>query len=344
MATAQIIKKDGRTLYRVQIRRPTKGIKVDKYFSKKREADAFIREVEHAIQSGRPITENVQVRKSFSEALTAYLEDPESFKTPKGRELKPSARKDREWRLNWLKRECFGDVVLKSLTWELIDQKLKEQSQARNWSPATRYRYETTISRFLEYCRQHGWAAHNVMADQQRLNDSGKRERVYTDKEWQALLEAADGQGGVLGMFLRLAWETGARRSELLNLRWVEVEPVESDRLGGKIYLSDTKNREPRVTFISKATYGLLQAHEQQFRQDASPLVFPSRTRDGRYSKISVLFREARAQAGLDQPDEKYGEVLSIHHIRHSWATRLGDSGATLASAKNPNQRRQQFC
>ena len=34
---------------------------------------------------------------------------------------------------------------------------------------------------------------------------------------------------------------------------------------------------------------------------------------------------------GLDQSDEKYGEVPSIHHIRHTWATRLGDSGATLA-------------
>jgi hypothetical protein len=30
MATAQAIKKGGRTLYRVQIRRPTSGIKIDK--------------------------------------------------------------------------------------------------------------------------------------------------------------------------------------------------------------------------------------------------------------------------------------------------------------------------
>ena len=169
------------------------------------------------------------------------------------------------------------------------------------------------------------------MADQQRLNDSGKRERPYTDQEWQALLEVADARGGVLDMFLRLAWETGARKGELLSLRWVDVEPVDQKGLGAKLSLEDTKNREPRKVFISVNTYRLLQAYEQQFRRDVSPLVFPSRTRNGRYAKISVLFREARAQAGLDQPDEKYGEVLSIHHIRHTWATRLGDSGATLA-------------
>ena len=33
----------------------------------------------------------------------------------------------------------------------------------------------------------------------------------------------------------------------------------------------------------------------------------------------------------MDRPDEKHQEVLTLYHIRHTWATRLGANGATLA-------------
>jgi integrase len=46
---------------------------------------------------------------------------------------------------------------------------------------------------------------------------------------------------------------------------------------------------------------------------------------------VATAHRRARKAAGLDQRDEGHGEVLSPHHIRHSWATRLGYSGTTLA-------------
>ena len=53
-----------------------------------------------------------------------------------------------------------------------------------------------------------------------------------------------------------------------------------------------------------------------------------SRPEPTRLRKAGSAAREA---AGIDKPDEKYGETLTIHHIRHTWATALGDSGATLA-------------
>ena len=60
MAKPQRTTKDGKTLYRVQIRRPTKGIKLDEYFPKRRDAEAYIREVEHAIKNARPVTHIAQ--------------------------------------------------------------------------------------------------------------------------------------------------------------------------------------------------------------------------------------------------------------------------------------------
>jgi len=168
------------------------------------------------------------------------------------------------------------------------------------------------------------------MADSERLNDSDQRRRIYEAGQWDALLDAADVRGDMLGMFLRLAWDTGCRKAELTNLRWVDVHKASGRKLGASLSIEDSKNHENRKVFIGKDTYALLQAHEQQYRRPSSVLVFPSRTREGRYN-VDPPFREARAKAKLDQPDERYGEVLSIHHIRHTWATRLGASGATLA-------------
>jgi len=330
MAKAQLITRGDRAYYRVQIRRPTKGVNVDELFPTKRAAEAFIRRVESAIQEGKPIAENVASRESFADAVVEYLDDPAAATTAKGRPLKRSVVKDRRERLRWLERECFGQIALKRLTWPVIDAKLAEKAKAHAWKPATRYRYETTLSRFMEYCRRKGWAAFNPVADQDRLNETDARHRIYTTDEWQALLAAADTRNDMLGMFLRITWETGCRKSEILRLRWVDVAEFEHDTLGARIELRDTKNREDRVVFLSKATHALLKHHQEQYAKETSPRVFPSRTRAGTWNP-DPLFREARIAAGLDAPDAKFGEVLSIHHIRHTWATRLGDNGATLA-------------
>ena len=330
MATAQRITKDGKVYYRVQIRRPTKGVNLDEYFPTKRAADTYLRRVEHAISEGKPIAENVVSRETFTEALEAYLKDASSTSSSNGRPLKKSADYDRRIRLKWLERELFGQMSLKRMTWPVIDTKLSEKVKKLGWKPATRYRYETALSRFMDYCRRMGWVAVNPIADQDRLNDSDARLRTYTTDEWKALIQAADSREDMLGMFLRLSWETGLRKSEVARLRWVDIEPFEHKTLSARVEIRDTKNREDRAVFLSKATHALLQQHEAKFRKPTSPLVFPSRTRAGEYAP-DVPFREARTKAGLDAPDEKFGEVLSIHHIRHTWATRLGDSGASLA-------------
>jgi hypothetical protein len=41
-----------RAICQVQIRRPIKGIKIEKYFGKKRYTGAYMRDVEHAFEKG----------------------------------------------------------------------------------------------------------------------------------------------------------------------------------------------------------------------------------------------------------------------------------------------------
>ena len=330
MPKPQKVSKKGRSSYRVQVRRPTRGVEVDEYFTTKRAAERFIANVERAIDEGRPISQNVQNREKFAAAAEHYLADPQGMTTVNGRALKPSAARDRRQRIQWLARECFGRAYLHRLEWAHLDARLIEKAQELNWSSATRYRYETQLSRFLDYCKSKGWVATNVMNDQPRLNETSARKRVFTDAEWQALLNAADKLGGMLPMFLRLAWETGCRKSEIQDLRWVDIEHIEHKTLGAAIDVLDSKNHDDRRVFVSRSCAAFLRAHEQKHGSPSSPLVFPSRTRLGRYT-VDGPFRKARTAAGLDDPDEKYGETLTVHHIRHTWATKLGERGASLA-------------
>ena len=134
----------------------------------------------------------------------------------------------------------------------------------------------------------------------------------------------------MLSMSLRLAWETGCRKSELLGLRWVDVTFTPDGDLGAEIDILYAKNHEDRRVYASQDCAQRLRAHAQEYRRSDSPLIFPSRTRNGRFS-VDTPFRRVRAEAGLDKPDEKFNEVLTVHHIRHTWATRLGERGVTLA-------------
>ena len=272
---------------------------------------------------GIPLAKNVVTVLTFSEAAKVYLKEP--LLTRKRLPLKPSSVKDRVIRINVL-AEIFGATRLKNLTWGLVCQQIEKQG----WSPASRYRYESALSRFFVFCKRQKWMAYNIAEGQERADSTKRRERTYTSNEWDRLLDAADQRGDMLAMFLRLARATGARKSELLNLRWANVSEVEHDDLGASLYLRETKTNENRKVFVGKDLYRLLKAHEQEFRRPSSDLVFPARTKDGRY-KVDSPFRKARAASKLDTPDPANGETLTVHHIRHTWATNLADSGASLA-------------
>ena len=105
MAKPQRITRNGKTYYRVQIRRPKKGINLDEYFTTKRKADSFLRQVEHDISESRPIRQNVRSTETFADAVAVYVEDPEAFLTRKKKPLKASMRKDRRNRIQWLARK-----------------------------------------------------------------------------------------------------------------------------------------------------------------------------------------------------------------------------------------------
>ena len=147
------------------------------------------------------------------------------------------------------------------------------------------------------------------------------RERFLTDAEFarlgQVLDEAvASGRSSPTAVAaIRLLMLTGCRKSEVLTLRWTDV-----DLEAGELRLGEAKTG-PRAVQLPPTAVRLLQALPK--RKD-SPWVFPGRDRDGRFSGdgLNYVWQIVRARAGLDD--------VRLHDLRHSFASRALALGETL--------------
>ena len=146
------------------------------------------------------------------------------------------------------------------------------------------------------------------------------RERFLTDAEFdrlgQALDEAAD-SGAVSPLAvtaIRLLMLTGCRKSEILALRWTDVDPE-----AGELRLADAKSG-PRTVLLPPPAVELLEALP---RRNDSPWVFPGGSRNGRLKGgLDLAWHIVRSSADL--------EDVRLHDLRHSFASRALALGETL--------------
>ena len=112
-----------------------------------------------------------------------------------------------------------------------------------------------------------------------------------------------------------LALATGARRGELLSLRWRDI-----DLARGVAFLHQTKNRERRSVPVTGEAFDVLKARAKVRRIDTD-LVFANRDGRARFPQWpwTVALREAEL------------EDFRFHDLRHTAASYLAMSGATLA-------------
>lgn len=140
-----------------------------------------------------------------------------------------------------------------------------------------------------------------------------RRERFLTDVEFSRLgrvmEESLDGGRGspTAVAVIRLLMLTGCRKSEILTLRWTDV-----DLEAGVLYLADAKSG-PRTVQLAPTAARVLEALP---RRKDSPWVFPGNDRDGRFSGdgLDHIWQTTRAKAGL--------EDVRLHDLRHSYASR----------------------
>jgi len=149
------------------------------------------------------------------------------------------------------------------------------------------------------------------------------RERFLTPDEFRRLgraMREVEAEGSARPetlLALRLLMLTGCRKSEILELRWDDV-----DLTAGELRLQDAKSG-PRMVHLTAPALLVL---GQVPRTPGEARVFPGR--EGRSHKpyFDLLWRRVRARAGL--------EDVRVHDLRHSYASRalaLGEGLPTIA-------------
>ena len=148
-----------------------------------------------------------------------------------------------------------------------------------------------------------------------------RRERFLTDAEFarlgRVLSEAVDSCSAspIAVAAIRLLMLTGGRKSEILTLRWTDV-----DLEAGELHLADAK-AGPRAVQLPPTAVRLLEALP---RREDCRWVFPGEDREGRFSGggLHHVWQTVRTNAEL--------EDVRLHDLRHSFASRALALGETL--------------
>jgi integrase len=165
--------------------------------------------------------------------------------------------------------------------------------------------------------KEWGWLEDSPMRKVSKPREPRGRVRFLSDEERTRLLDACQGSHNpYLSAIVTLALATGARRGELLGLRWPDV-----DLRRGTLTFHQTKNRERRAVPLTGQALALMCEHAKVRRLDTA-LVFPNPTG----TKPATI--RAAWEGAVEHADIK---DFRFHDLRHSAASYLAMSGASLA-------------
>lgn len=213
-------------------------------------AEQRLREVLSARTEGRHIQKSPDAVTRFKTLAAWYLDLPEV-------KVKRSYAKDM---MHCRRLEAhFGDRLLKDITPAMVEaykqKRLSEIShRGKPTRPATVYREITTFKTIFNKAVGNGKAERNPAQGVKLLKENNKRDRVLSSEEYARLLVHCTEH---LGPIVRLAYHTGMRRGEILNLTWGQVDLKE-----GFIRLEPehTKTNEGRLVLLNRELVDMLKA------------------------------------------------------------------------------------
>lgn len=300
---------NGKYAYRVRIR--LKGAPTETgTFPTSKEAVSFARRMEAEIRAGRYFGREESKEKTFSEFIERYI----AIELPKN----PQSFDKQSKQLRWWEKH-LGNYFLCHISPPMIaglrDLLMTEITPRKTLrTSSTTNRYIAALSRaFSVAVREWGWIKENPLAKVTRPKERKARER-YLDKSEIALLLAAcqKSKSPHLYPVTLFALSTGARKGEILGLKWMDV-----DFFRATATFRRTKNGENRTVHLSQAILKCLQS-EKNKRIIFSEYIFPSQ--DG--TKPACI-REAWE---LVIKELELKEVC-FHSLRHTAASHLAMHG-----------------
>ncbi len=289
--------KEGKPYYTVEIR--IKGQKsVNKTFHKLTEAKIWAARTESGIRERRLFPERMRQNKTAKQMIERYIADVLPFRKRATRE---------ETICNWWRDE-LGDINLNDLNPSVIAAgKTKLLKKGRAGS--TIQKYLIVITQICDVaCNEWEWLQTNPAKAVKRPPSATGRERVLSGKEIAHLLKVAQ-QDDNIYIIANLALCCGARWGEIAKLQWKDVCFNTKT-----ITLRDTKNKDTRRTPVPTRVLDLL----LPFKQDKGYVFLSSTTHDELYGAWERILEESKLTD------------FRFHDLRHTCATRLAESSASL--------------
>jgi integrase len=303
--------KDGRTTYRARVR--LKGYKMESAtFERLTDARKWIQQTEAAMREGRYFKIAEAKRRTVKDLINQYRKK----QLPKRGKDKETVEPHLKWWEGEIGHLLLADVTSVTMA-ECRDKLLDKEVKGRKVKNATVVRYLASISVCFTYAIEDlGWLSNNPVRAIKKPRPERGRVRFLSQDERKRLLDACQqSTSPYLYPVVLFALHTGARRGEILNLRWKDI-----DLKSRTARFEDTKNGERRSVPLSQELASTL-AEMNKVRRIDTDLVFPRA--DGKAPiQVKKYFPKAVATAEL--------EDFRFHDLRHTAASYLAMSGATL--------------
>jgi integrase len=339
----------GDVSYRAQVR--VKGrASQSATFPNRREAQQWAQSIEAAIRENRYHPHLRGARTTFADLVRKY-EASAAFKR-----IKESGQKSRKAHLRFFLDEWAG-LTLAEIQPDRIAEardklaagtftraKPREDDDGKVIQPKAYKRSGGAVNRYLATLSHVFTVAvkdlhlldRNPVRDITKPKEARGRVRFLSDDERDALLKACEASTWKpLRALVLLAISTGARRGELVGLRWDDV-----DLKAGTAIVHETKNGEPRILpLVGKSLEALRELKLQNSAR--SDYVFPHPNglddREARELKREVGDEDAddptyyHFDAHWYDAVERAGlENFRFHDLRHTTASYLAAQGASL--------------
>lgn len=272
---------------------------------KLREAQVFLTTRKNAVLEGKVPEVKKITNHFFRELAVVYTE---------WMEARHKSAKLKKYLIGQL-LEKFGNIPLRRITPALLTE---FQTDYLNRG----LKNSSVNKKVLLFKAMIVWATENGMVERdisdklkkvKALKDDSKRIRFLTVEENKILVDAC---GPHYKPVIIIALATGMRKSNVLRLRWDEV-----DLEHGYIFLTDTKNGERIDVPIAPMLKKLI---EDLPHHDDCPYIFPNPKTKKPYTSWDKEFTKAKKNAGLTD--------FHFHDLRHTYASHLVMSGVDLTT------------
>jgi integrase len=301
----------GEITYRVKVR--LKGHAPETAsFTRRTDAREWAQRVEADIKAGRHF--GVSKRHTLSELLDRY----EKVQLPKLKSARTVKAK-----LDWW-RKGHGDKLLSSLTREVIARardELQASPKQRGGGVRSAADINRTLAALSSACsfavKELGWLDRNPLELVTKPPENKGRVRFLSEEELPRFLDQCrQSRNEHLYLAVLLALTTGARQSEVMGLRWTQIDLVRRTAT-----LHDTKNGDSRPLPLSGEVLALLR-ERSTLQVDGDDRLFPPKPG----SKSPYLDLRAPFNAALKASDIS---DFHWHDLRHTAASYLTMAGTT---------------